>query len=84
MAMGEYVPVTDDDLARARRDPAFRQKLLTDNLDRLLAELKKLRRAKATDSTRAQQIKEGVQLAVILAERIQTLASGRSGVSRTA
>jgi hypothetical protein len=82
MAMGDYVPVTDDDLARARRDPAFRQKLLTDNLDRLLAELKRLRRAKATDSKRAQQIKEGVQLAVILAERIQTLANGRSGASR--
>jgi hypothetical protein len=76
MVMSEYLPVTDDDLARARRDPAYRQKLLTNNLDRLLAELKKLRRAKASDSTRARQIKEGVQLAVILAERIQTLANG--------
>jgi hypothetical protein len=80
--MTEYLPVTDDDLARARRDPAFRQKLLTANLDRLLAELKKLRRAKAIDPSRERQIKEGVQLAVILAERIQTLANGRGGPQR--
>jgi hypothetical protein len=82
--MKKYTPVTDDDLARARQDPAFRQRLLTDNLDCLLAELKKLRRAKAIDPSRERQIKEGVQLAVILAERIQTLANGRDRPVRRA
>ena len=28
--------VSEDDLARARQDPAFRQQLLADNLERLL------------------------------------------------
>jgi hypothetical protein len=82
--MRAYLPATEDDLARARRDPAFRQKLLTENLDRLLAELKKLRRAKVIDPDRERQIKEGVQLAVILAERIQTLANGRAKPTRLA
>ena len=35
--------VTDEDLARARRDPVFRQQLLAENLDRLLEALKYLR-----------------------------------------
>jgi len=33
--------VTDDDLARARQDPAFRHQLVADSLDMLLRELKR-------------------------------------------
>jgi hypothetical protein len=66
-----FVPVTDADLALSRVDPAFRQKLLTDNLDVLLAKLQKLRKAPPSDKTSAGHIREGVQLAVKLAELIQ-------------
>ena len=40
--MRESVLVTDADLARARSDPAFRQQLLGDFLELLLAQLNKL------------------------------------------
>ena len=63
--------VTDDDLERARLDPEFRQQLLADHLDRLLEALNRMRKAPETDPTRAGQIREGVDLAVKLADRLQ-------------
>jgi hypothetical protein len=73
--MGEVDLITDTELARAREDPAFRQQLLTENLERLLAALNKLRRAKPS-ATRADQVREGVELAVKLAERLRQVAPG--------
>jgi hypothetical protein len=64
--------VTDADLARARRDPAFRQQLVAESLELLISELNKLR-GSATDSQRARQIREGGDLAVQLAELLQQL-----------
>jgi hypothetical protein len=71
--MASYAPVTDDELARARTDPAFRQKLLSQNMEALLAGIKKLRKgpAAASAGTGDKQIREGVELAVRLAELIQ-------------
>jgi hypothetical protein len=71
--MSRFSPVTEDDLARARRDPAFRQKLLAQNLDALLLGMKKLRDAapKIPAGGGAKQLREGVELAVRLAELIQ-------------
>ncbi len=75
--MGIYAPVTEDELARARTDPAFRQKLLSQNMEALLAGIKKLRKAPA--ATGAKQIREGVELAVRLAELIQGPAKPSRG-----
>lgn len=73
--MREYHPVTDADLARARHDAAFRQKMLTDSLDRLLVELGRLRgNPSAIDKARALQMREGAQLAVKLADLLHALA----------
>jgi len=69
--MGTYAPVTDEELTRARSDPAFRQKLLSQNLEVLLAGIRKLRNAPAPNGQGAKQIREGVELAVRLAEIIQ-------------
>ncbi|HVY56866.1 MAG TPA: hypothetical protein VHA77_03360 [Xanthobacteraceae bacterium] len=76
MATNEFVLATEADLARARTDHAFRQQLLAQNLDHLLAELNKLRKLNdgGTDPLRAAQIREGVKLAVKLAEILTTLA----------
>jgi hypothetical protein len=63
--------VTDDDLARARRDPAFRQQFLAQNLDLLLEALNKARRSTSPSQKTAGQIREGVDLAVKLAGRLQ-------------
>ena len=64
--------VTDDDLARARLDPEFRQRFYADHLDRLLEKLNDLRKKGSRDPVQARQIKEGVELAVQLADRLNT------------
>jgi hypothetical protein len=63
--------VTEEDLARARGDPAFRQQLLAENLERLLEALNDLRKSNVTDPKSVRQIREGVDLAVKLADRLQ-------------
>ena len=67
--MNKFAPVSDDELVRARIDPAFRQRLLSENMEVLLAGLKQAR--KSPDGADAEEIREGVQLAVRLAELIQ-------------
>jgi hypothetical protein len=66
--------VTDADLARARHDAVFRHRLLAENLEFLLAKLNRLRRLDA-NATHARQIREGVELAVQLADLLQRIAS---------
>ena len=70
--MSRFSPVTDSDLTRARTDPAFRQRLLEQNLEVLLTGIKRLRGGAAPpNGAGAKQLREGVELAVRLAELIQ-------------
>ena len=78
--MGDLV--TEDDLARARSDPDFRQQLLAGNLERLLEALNQMRKDNETSPTAVRQIREGVDLAVKLADRLQQNAA--SGGPRAA
>ena len=64
--------VTEDDLVRARQDPDFRQKFYAYNLDRLLNALNAMRKRADNSPERARLIKEGVDLAVKLADRLNT------------
>jgi hypothetical protein len=66
--------VTADDLARARNDPEFRQQLMAENIDRLLEALNKMRRTADVKPEAAKQIREGVDLAVKLADLLQQIA----------
>ena len=66
--------VSEQDLARARSDAAFRQQLLVDNLERLLEALNQMRKANDISPESARQIREGVDLAVELADRLQEAA----------
>jgi len=68
---------TEQDLARARSDAAFRQQLLQDNLEWLLDALKKMRRADDPSPESARLMREGVDLAVQLADRLQQTAQDR-------
>jgi hypothetical protein len=63
--------VTEDDLERARTDPEFRQQLMADSLERLLEALNEARRENDIKPEAARQIREGVDLAVKLADRLQ-------------
>jgi hypothetical protein len=81
--MTEPAAVTDAMLARARQDPIFWQQLVADHLQRLLSELNRLRSA-APDAAHADQIREGVDLAVRLAELLQKIANRGNGTTRAA
>jgi hypothetical protein len=63
--------VSEDDLARARSDPAFRQQMMAEHLERLLEALNKMRRDDSDAPEVAAQMREGVDLAVKLADRLQ-------------
>lgn len=61
---------TENDIERARNDPAFRQQLLAHNLEKLLSALNIMRKNNDKDPKSARLIKEGVDLAVKLADRL--------------
>lgn len=64
--------ISEEDIERARTDPGFRQELLAKNLERLLAALNLARKNNGEkDPKCAKQIREGVDLAVKLAGRLQ-------------
>ncbi len=64
--------ISEEDIERARTDPGFRQELLAKNLERLLSALNHARKNNGErDPKCAQQIREGVDLAVKLAGRLQ-------------
>jgi hypothetical protein len=64
--------VTEEDLDRARSDPEFRHQLLAHNLERLLEALNEMRKAPdEKNPNTARQIREGVDLAIKLADRLQ-------------
>ena len=70
--------ITEDDLARARIDPEFRQQLMADSLERLLEALNDARRDGDIKPEADRQIREGVDLAVKLADRLQDKGGPRA------
>jgi hypothetical protein len=66
--------VSEADLLRARSDAAYRHQLVQDHLELLLASLNKLRSNKATARSRGAQIREGVEMAVRLADILHRLS----------
>ena len=70
---------SEDDLAHARTDPAFRHQLMTENLDMLLSELNRLRTKGGNKPETDRHIREGANLAVKLAELLQRIESSRRG-----
>jgi hypothetical protein len=71
----KHQAVTDEDLDLARRDPAFRQRLIATNLDHLLVALARIQASEtAREPEPARQIQEGVELAMKLAQLLHTAA----------
>jgi hypothetical protein len=71
--MADFNAVSEEDLERARRDPGFRRKLISENLEVLLKTLNKMRASsRSLDKTSARQIRDGVDMAVKLAELLQS------------
>ncbi len=69
----DFVPhfVTEQDLERARCDLAFRQQLMAGCLERLLAALQQMRDSEDASLETARHLREGVDLAGQLADRLQ-------------
>jgi hypothetical protein len=67
---------TEEDITRARSDPEFRRQLLAHNLERLLSALNHMRKNNNKDPASVRQIKEGVDLAVKLADRLHKKDGG--------
>src|SRR5262249_14843424 len=63
--------ISEADLARARTDDAFRRQLFTQSLERLLAALNRMRATAPESPEAARQLREGADLAVELADRLQ-------------
>jgi cysteinyl-tRNA synthetase len=73
--MSKFVAVTDEELARARKDRAFKQALLASSLNELLSAMNKLKAANPDASpAMTRQIRDAVELAVQLADRIRRIA----------
>jgi hypothetical protein len=84
-SMRETALATEAEIDRARQDPEFRQQLLAKKLDQLLAALTKLRGAKPSRAGKAEseaQIREGVDLAVKLSERLHALGPAAPSKAR--
>jgi hypothetical protein len=81
LPMSEIALVTDAELTRARQDVAFRHQLVAGNLDGLLSKLNALRNGKV-DAEGARQVREGVDLAVQLAELLQRIDSALAETRR--
>ena len=69
--MGLQALASEEDLLRARGDRAFRHQLVHDHLELLLASLNALR---SKPNPRADQIREGVEMAVRLADILHRIA----------
>ena len=66
---------SEEDLTRARTDPEFRRRIMAQSLDLLISALHRARRGAFRPET-VRQIKEGSDLAVELAERLQQQGNG--------
>jgi hypothetical protein len=77
--MAKVTIASEDDLAHARANPAFRHQLMAENLDMLLSELNRLRTQGGNKPETDRYIREGANLAVKLAELLQHIESSRRG-----
>ncbi len=70
----DRLEITEADIAQSRADPRFKQILLTKVLEQLLGTLSRLQRDPAyADHVGAQELREGVLMAVKLADLIRAI-----------
>ena len=71
--MGEFIPITDDALEKARHDYNFRQKLVSEHLERLMTAMNRAKESAVTDPVASTSLQEGARLAVKLTEILHTI-----------
>jgi hypothetical protein len=76
-------PITEDEFARASGDLVFRRALMARALSLLLGRIAQLRAARpAAHSAAARQLRDGIDLAVSLSDRLQGLTKTLDGGPR--
>ncbi len=75
--MSNGFAVTEAELARARRDPEYKQRLLTATLDLLLSEMQRHKGAAAHDPRMSSAMREAAELAARVADIIRDLDERR-------
>jgi hypothetical protein len=65
--------VSDEDIARSREDPRFKQVLLAKSLEQLLASMHRMQNAAQVGPQVARELREGALIAVELADRIRAI-----------
>jgi hypothetical protein len=73
--MNNFIPTTDEMLEKARRDRRFRQKMVSDHLDRLMIAMSRARDTAASDPIASASLQEGARLAIKLTEILQTIGA---------
>jgi hypothetical protein len=75
--MGDFIPVTEETLEKARHDRGFRQKIVSEHLDRLMIAMSRTKDKAATDPRVSSNLQEGARLAVKLTEILNTIGAKR-------
>jgi hypothetical protein len=65
--------ISDEDIARSREDPRFKQVLLAKSLEQLLASLHRMQNGTPIGPGIARELREGALIAVQLADRIRAI-----------
>lgn len=65
--------ISDEDIARSREDPRFKQVLLAKSLEQLLGTLHRMQNAAPIGPEVARELREGALVAVQLADRIRAI-----------
>jgi hypothetical protein len=71
--MGEFIPITDETLEKARSDSHFRQKMVSGHLERLMAAMNRAKEKAKSDPVTSTSLQEGAQLAVKLTEILHAI-----------
>jgi hypothetical protein len=66
--MDELIPITDETLEKARQDSSFRQKMVSEYLERLMTAMNRVKQIAKTDPAASVNLQEGTRLAVKLTE----------------
>jgi hypothetical protein len=73
--MSEFIPITDEMLEKARHDRNFRQKLVSEHLDRLMIAMSRAKDRVKSDPSVSSNLQEGARLAVKLTEILNSIGA---------
>jgi hypothetical protein len=77
--MGKFIPITDEMLKKARHDSGFRQRMVSEYLERLTTAMNHAREIAGTDPAASMSLQEGTALAGKLTQILDAMAGKPAG-----